>query len=126
MGRIMGMKKIIVIILIFCTTLLTACSTDIVGSWKANAVSYDGKEQEYDEYIKSLEFDKDEESDITVKFTSDGKYNFSMMGEPLSGKWEEKDGKYVLDFSGNEIEAELDGSRLSIKLGMVVFIFKKD
>ena len=119
-------KKIIVILLLIVLTLsLKGCSKSIIGTWKSENVLFGTNKISYEEYITTLGFDPKTHGDITVEFTKDGQYIVTIVGDETKGFYKEKDNKYLLDFSGVEIEATINSGELSMQLGQVIFYFEK-
>ncbi len=111
---------------------MTACSASIVGTYKLETLTTQiGNEKITLEVGKDYNGDMVKADDVVFTFNNDKTWTMmSDVMEPIdaNGTWEERDGKYYLSVEGmdnHEIEATLDGNKLTLKAAGWEVIVKK-
>ena len=115
---IAGALLVAVATVILCVC-LTACSTNIVGSYKFYSMK--GKEGGIEiNYIGKIT-----EDFMTLTVNEDNTFAISAMGSETKGTWKEEGGKYILTIAGQDQEVSVSGNKLTMKQGENQITFKK-
>ncbi len=123
---IAGALLVAVATVILCVC-LTACSTNIVGSYKFYSMKGNegGIEINYKVGDDILGIGKITEDFMTLTVNEDNTFAISAMGSETKGTWKEEGGKYILTIAGQDQEVSVSGNKLTMKQGENQITFKK-
>lgn len=123
---IAGALLVAVATVILCVC-LTACSTNIVGSYKFYSMKgkEGGIEINYKVGDDILGIGKITEDFMTLTVNEDNTFAISTMGRETKGTWKEEGGKYILTIAGQDQEVSVSGNKLTMKQGENQITFKK-
>lgn len=132
MKKIISIIATVIMMVALCIT-MTACSASIVGTYKLETMTTQiGNEKITLEVGKDYNGDTVEADDVVFTINNDKTWTMKsdVMGKNFdaNGTWEERDGKYYLAVEGmdnHEIEATLDGNKLTLKAAGWEVVAKK-
>lgn len=107
---------------------LTACSTNIVGTYKfySMKVEMEGAKIDLkvgDKFMGMIELTEDY---MVLTINDDNTLTLTAMGEQATtGSWSEEDGKYYLTIAGEKQEITVSGNTLTMKEEGAEIVFKK-
>ncbi len=106
---------------------LTACSTNIVGTYKFYSMKgEDGRVKidlkVGDSYMGMFELTEDF---MVLTVNEDNTLTLSTMGTTVKGSWTEESGKYYFTIEGEKQEIKVSGSKLTMKEDGSELVLKK-
>ncbi len=106
---------------------LTACSTNIVGTYKFYSMKGDDGGVKIDlkvgdSYMGMFELTEDF---MVLTVNEDNTLTLSTMGTTVKGSWTEESGKYYFTIEGEKQEIKVSGSKLTMKEDGSELVLKK-